>query len=233
MTRRASAASRGDVVRRGARRRRRRRCRRRPRPSSVSTGRRDVGDRLVGDHRRRRCSRARTRRGRHDRARGRPAGRPPGWPPRTPRRARSGRGPGGRGTRRARRHGLRHRVHPHPDRRLAAMPDPPQIPPGVSGRWQDPRDGHRTVRAEPDRGAAPRQPADGAAGLALRPLGGQPVPAADRGPRPGHQLAASTRPASSPTSRALGLDWDGPVVRQSERRDAPRGGAGRRSSSAA
>ena len=25
----------------------------------------------------------------------------------------------------------------------------------------------------------------------------------------------STRPASSPTSRALGLDWDGPVVRQS------------------
>ena len=58
------------------------------------------------------------------------------------------------------------------------------------------------------------------AGVAVRPLGREPVPAAGRGPRPGDQLRASTRPGSSPTSRALGLDWDGPVVRQSERRDA-------------
>ena len=75
----------------------------------------------------------------------------------------------------------------------------------------------RPLRPQPHRQPAPRQPAHRAAGLAVRPRAGArasscasrtSTPAASRRGFEAEQLADLA---------ALGLDWDGPVVRQSER----------------
>ena len=67
---------------------------------------------------------------------------------------------------------------------------------------------------------ARRQPADRAAGLAVRPRAGRALPHARRGPRRGARAPRLRgRAARRPRARS-GLDWDGPVVRQSERRRA-------------
>ena len=64
-------------------------------------------------------------------------------------------------------------------------------------RWFPPRrEPHWALRALPDRDAAPRQPAHGAAGLAVRPLPGRAVPHARRGPRPRPRAPALRGPAA-------------------------------------
>ena len=76
------------------------------------------------------------------------------------------------------------------------------------------RERRRPLRPQPDGPAPPRQPAHGAAGVAVRPLGRRALPPPDRGPR----RRASRREheaGSSPTCAALGLDWDGEPVRGS------------------
>ena len=188
-----------------------------PTTISVSIGASDVGDRLVGDHRdpaARADGPARSPRP----APGTPAGPPPGWRPRTPRRARSGRGPAGQGTRRARRHaGSPLASSPGAPGSNARSPtDPASV---RDGRIPD---GHRTVRAEPDRGrctsgaCAPRcwpgcSPDRPGSRFLLRIEDLDPVTSS-----PEHEAGQLADLA------ALGLDWDGPVVRQSERRRRPR-----------
>ena len=81
-------------------------------------------------------------------------------------------------------------------------------------------DGRRAVRTEPDGRAARREPAHGAAGVAVRPrrpaaaflLRVEDLDPADA--RPEHEARQLADLA------ALGIDWDPPVVRQSERRAA-------------
>ena len=77
-----------------------------------------------------------------------------------------------------------------------------------------------TVRAEPDRARCTSAACARRCWRGCSPA--RPGAASCCGSRTSTRRPArpSTRPGSSPTSRALGLDWDGPVVRQSERRDA-------------
>ena len=77
----------------------------------------------------------------------------------------------------------------------------------------------------PHRRPPPRQPPHGAARVALRALRAAGASCAHGGPRSRPRARASSTSASSPTSRALGIDWDGPVVRQSRAARAVRGRA--------
>ena len=69
---------------------------------------------------------------------------------------------------------------------------------------------------EPQRPAAPRQPANGTARLVLRALAARALPAAHRGPRPARSRPAHEAAIIADLQR-LGIDWDGLPCRQSER----------------
>jgi hypothetical protein len=71
-------------------------------------------------------------------------------------------------------------------------------------------------RPLPHRHAARGQSAHGARRLAVRPQPGRPLPGAHGGPRQRPRARALLRRAAR-RPRRPGLDWDGPVVRQSER----------------
>ena len=77
---------------------------------------------------------------------------------------------------------------------------------------------------QPDRDAAPRQPAHGAAGVAVRALGGRALPGADGGPRPGPGAAGlGARAARGPGARS-GSTGTARCVCQSARGRRVRGG---------
>ena len=78
----------------------------------------------------------------------------------------------------------------------------------------------RPLRAEPDGDAAPGQPAHRAARLALRPVA--PAPASSCASRTSTTGRVQTGSAERQLRdlRALGLDWDGEVVFQSDRHHA-------------
>ena len=67
----------------------------------------------------------------------------------------------------------------------------------------------RAVRTLPHGRPAPRQPAHGAAGVAVRALGRLGVRAAHRGPRRGPRAARSLAEQQLADLAAIGLDWDG------------------------
>ena len=81
------------------------------------------------------------------------------------------------------------------------------------------RDERTAASRRARRDAAPRQPAHGAAGVAVRALGRRALPRADGGPRPGPR-APGRADEQLDDLRAIGLDWDGEVVFQSARNDA-------------
>ena len=88
-------------------------------------------------------------------------------------------------------------------------PSPPRLPviprraSGMLARGPDERR-RRPLRPQPERAAASRQPAHGAAGLVLRPLAAAPASCCGSRISTRSARAASTRRASSPTSRASG-----------------------------
>ena len=77
----------------------------------------------------------------------------------------------------------------------------------------------RSLRPEPDRAVASRQPAHGLGGVAVRPLGRQPRSCFASRTSIARRVGRSTRHPSARPRRPSGLDWDEPVVRQSERFD--------------
>ena len=93
------------------------------------------------------------------------------------------------------------------------------------------------LRAVADRRAPPRQPADGAARVAVRPLGGLAVPAPGRGPRRGPGPRAASSAEQLDDLRAIGLDWDGdrrpPVRSDAALRGGARSGSSERAASTA
>ena len=89
-------------------------------------------------------------------------------------------------------------------------------------RYDMTRDGR--FAPSPTGDAAPGQPAHRAARLAVRPHGRRPLPRAHRGPRPRPRAGRRGR-APAADLRAIGLDWDGEVVRQSDRLRRLRGRA--------
>ena len=78
----------------------------------------------------------------------------------------------------------------------------------------------RALRAEPDRHAAPRQPAHGAARVAVRALGRRALPGPDGGPRPGPRGRRVGRAAARATCARSGSTGTARSCFQSNRHDA-------------
>ena len=98
---------------------------------------------------------------------------------------------------------------------LRARPRPRRGWPRSPTRCRSPCERRRPLRAEPDRHAAPRQPAHRAARVAVRALGRRALPGADGGPRHRPRAAGRRRSEQLADLAAIGLDWDGEVVFQS------------------